>query len=759
MKRTIIIIGGGMLQLPLIRTAASMGLTSIVFDMSPDAPGMREADHRVIMSTRDIEGCVREARQLRAQRAVHGVITAGTDASRAVAAVAAALELPGIRYADAEAASNKVLMRRRLQEHGVPIPRFFSVWSLREAREAMYQLTFPLVLKPAENMGARGVVKIEAREEMQQAFRHARKYSPTGEMILEEYMPGPELSVDALAWNDRIEMTGVADRIIEREPFFVEVGHNMPSAQPSEVLAEAAAVMRAAMRALGIHTGAGKGDLKITPDGVKVGEVAARLSGGFMSSHTFPLATGIDLYRAAIRIAMGDEPGDLRPKHNRVAIERGILCEPGKLTELGGRDAMLEVPGIIDVIFSKAPGEVIPSATSNLDKVGHVIASGRDLSTAEAAVAAAMERLSLSTDPVYSVNWKDVEALARTRFGDDVCWVCKRCDGVKCASGVPGMGGIGNMETFRDNSRALDELQIVPNYLREDVSEPDLSLEIFGRRLATPIMGAPMTGAKTNMNDAIGEFDLALALLSGFRAADSLAWVGDGASPNKIETIAEALNRCEGFGVLICKPRADDSALLERFALAESLGLLAVGIDIDAVAFRTMELSGQKGRARSVADWRRLRERVRLPFIVKGVMSVSDAMAAVELGADALVVSNHGGRVLDQMPGTARVLPEIAEAVGARIQVLADGGVRNGGDALKMLALGAQGVLIGRPAAIAATGGGAVAVRYLVDRYGKELAAAMRICGASTLSALGPAFVRQVPAHGPSRESRTDPIL
>ncbi len=748
MKKTIVIIGGGILQLPLIRTARSMGLTTIVFDMAAEAPGMLAADRRVIMSTRDIEGCVREARRLRDSRAVHGVLTAGTDASRTVAAVAAALDLPGIRYADAEAASNKVLMRRRLAEHGVPIPRFHSVWSLREAREAMYELTFPLVIKPAENMGARGVVKISDRAEMQAAFRHARKHSPTGEMILEEYMAGAELSVDALAWNGHIELTGIADRIIEREPFFVEVGHNMPSALPRAILDEAAQVMRAGMHALGIHTGAGKGDLKVTADGVKVGEIAARLSGGFMSSHTFPLATGINLYEAAIRIALGEEPGDLEVRRHLVAIERGILCEPGKLTLLRGQEAMAAVPGVAAVFFTKKPGDVIPAATSNLDKVGHIIASAPTLAEAERIVSEARRFLEIRTDPVFSVDWKEVEAVARQRFGDDVCWVCKRCDGTNCASGVPGMGGVGNMETFRDNSSALAEYRIVPSYIRDDIDEPDTTLELFGRRFGTPVLGAPMTGARTNMNDAIDEFQLALDLLLGFRSADSIAFVGDGASPTKIETIAEALARLQGHGVLICKPRADTEALLYRFALAESLGLAAVGVDIDAVAFKTMELSGQKGRARSVSEWRELRDRVKLPFILKGVMSVPDALAACEMGADAIVVSNHGGRVLDQMPGTARVLAGIAEAVRGRVRVLADGGIRSGGDVLKMQALGAEAVLIGRPAAIAAVGGSHVAVSYLARQYTGELRAAMRVAGAASLGEIHAQQIERVSVSG-----------
>lgn len=473
-----------------------------------------------------------------------------------------------------------------------------------------------------------------------------------------------------------------------------------------------------------------------------------------MSSHTFPLSTGVDLYAAAIRIALGEPPGDLRPRVRRVAIERGILCEPGKLTVLEGDGEMKEVPGIAAVFFTRRPGDVIPAATSNLDKVGHIIAVGDTLADAEASVAAARRLLRINTDPVFSVDWKSVEEVARQRFGNDVCWVCKQCDGTNCASGVPGMGGVGNMETFRDNSRALAEYRIVPSFIREDVEAPDTGIEIFGHRFGTPIMGAPMTGTRTNMNDAVDEFSLALDMLNGFREADSVSFVGDGATPTKIDTIAEALARVQGHGVLICKPRADTAALAYRFSLAESLGLVAVGVDIDAVAFKTMELSGQQGRARSVSEWRELRAKVRLPFIVKGVMSVGDALAACEMGADAIVVSNHGGRVLDQMPGTARVLPQIAEAVRGRLRILADGGIRSGGDCLKMLALGAEAVLVGRPSAIAAVGGGAVAVRYLANQLTGDLARGMRVAGAGRLGALNPSYVERVPLKDPEKTAR-----
>jgi isopentenyl diphosphate isomerase/L-lactate dehydrogenase-like FMN-dependent dehydrogenase/biotin carboxylase len=753
MKRNLIIIGGGFLQIPLINTARSMGLHTIVFDMSADAPGMQRADQTVLMSTRDIDGCVREARKLRQLLPIHGVVTAGTDASRAVAAIAGALELPGIRYADAEAASNKVLMRKRLRAHGAPIPGFYSVWSLKEAREAMDELIFPLVLKPADNMGARGVIKVSHRDEIYAAFRHAKKYSPTGEMILEEYMAGPELSVDALAWNGQYRITGIADRIIAREPYFIELGHNMPSALSPAVLAEAERVMFAGMRALGIHTGAGKGDLKVTPDGVKIGEIAARLSGGFMSSHTYPLSSGVDLLRAAIQIALGDEPDGLDPRRQRVAIERGILGAAGKIVTLDGKAEMEATPGVALVHFTRKPGDVAPEITSNIDKIGHILAVGETLAEAEAAAEAALAKMQLVVDESYAVDWKRIEERARLRFTDRVCWVCKNCDGANCASGVPGMGGVGRMTTFQDNSRALAELRILPRYIRDAVS-PDITVELFGRKFETPIQFAPMTGAVTNLQGAVDEYEFARMLLSAARDAGSIAWIGDGASPGKYRVMLDALAAVDGFGIVIFKPRADSAELAARFAAAEAAGALAVGMDIDAISFRTMELQRQSTIARGVDALRALRESTRLPFILKGVMTPEDAEAAISAGVDAIVVSNHGGRVLDDMPGTARVLPAIAAQAGRRIAVLADGGIRSGQDAFKMLALGARAVLVGRPAAIAVVGGEAPAAKHLLMRYSDELRRTLGICGVAAPGDLDPSFLLRdaSPAVQPERE-------
>ncbi|MFN3603655.1 MAG: alpha-hydroxy-acid oxidizing protein [Leptonema sp. (in: bacteria)] len=744
MNKSIIIIGGGILQVPLIQTAKRMNLYTIVFDMDSNASGIEYADEFICMSTKDVEGCVREAVKLSSVRKIDGVITAGTDASKSVSAIANALGLPGIRYSSAEAATNKVLMRKILQKNNIPIPKFIAVWNLREAIEALDSIGLPAVLKPAENMGARGVIKISRREEIYFAYRHSKKYSPTGELILEEFLDGQELSIDALTWNGNYKITGIADRIIVGEPYFIEIGHNMPSRLNLDILEEASQVMINAMKAIGIDHGAGKGDLKVTSKGIYVGEIAARLSGGFMSSHTYPYSTGVDLYKRAIQIALGEEPEPFIQNYNWVVVERGIVSRPGKILSIEGVEKAKKLYGICDIIITKKIGTILNKPTSNIDKIGHIIAKGKTLEEAEAIANQAKEMIQIHIDELEGIDWKQIEENARRKFSKEVCWVCKVCDGTNCASGVPGMGGVGNQFSFIDNYKSLQEYKILPTYIHDEV-EPELSIELFGRKLNTPIMIAPMTGASTNLKNAITEEDIITHFMNAASIVNSIAWFGDGASLEKFSIILESISKYDSNFIIIFKPRENTKEILKRIELVKNLkNCIAVGMDIDAIQFKTLILKNQKGRARNIEELKEIRNSTHLPFILKGIMTIEDTEKAIAIGANAIVVSNHGGRILDSIPGTARVLPEIVKNFKNQITILADGGIRSGSDVFKMLCLGAEGVLIGRPFLISAVGGGDLAIRHLFKYYNQELYQIMKLCGIEKIKDMNPKYLFKI---------------
>lgn len=235
------------------------------------------------------------------------------------------------------------------------------------------------------------------------------------------------------------------------------------------------------------------------------------------------------------------------------------------------------------------------------------------------------------------------------------------------------------------------------------------------------------------MGGALSEREFIGAIISGSRQAGSLGFSGDGADPAMYDSGVEAIAAEGGHGIAIIKPRAQD-AVIERIRRAEAAGGRAVGVDIDGAGLVTMALKGQPVGPKSRAELKELVASTSLPFILKGIMTVDEAEAAVEAGAAAIVVSNHGGRILDHTPGAAEVLPAIVKAVGKHLTVLADGGVRNGLDALKLLALGADAVLVGRPLVVGAFGGGAEGVKLILDKMTAELKQAMTLTGCGSLA-------------------------
>jgi isopentenyl diphosphate isomerase/L-lactate dehydrogenase-like FMN-dependent dehydrogenase/biotin carboxylase len=735
----ILIIGGGVFQVPAIKTAKEMGLKVAVTDYDLEAEGMLLADYPIAVSTRNINLTVNAAKTFHRTCPLDGVLTVGTDASQTVAAVANALNLPGIPFEVAERATDKIKMRRRLREKGVAVPDFRPIWTLDDVKQAVEEMPLPLVIKPCDNMGARGVKKIQHRDDIIPAFYEAKESSISGNLIIEQYMEGPELSLDALVFNDHIEVTGIADRIIERSPYFVEVGHTIPSNLPEEQTQAAAELFKSAIRALGINIGAAKGDIKITSEGAKVVEIAARLSGGWMSAYTYPLSSGVNLYRAAIQIALGQVPDDLKPKSNLVSAERALISSPGRILSIRGVDEARKIKGVKEIILMKEAGDAVSDLTSNMGKVGYVITAAKTREDAIHINDLARQVIQIEVGQANTLSWDIIRNNARKKFYV-ACKACVVCDGAECAGKMPGIGGIGSGSSFTENLTALAKYKINLRTIH-NVKNPDLAINLFGQRLAIPVLVAPITGMETNLGGGMDEKEYAEAIIDGCLGCGTLGMVGDGSSANKYLIGLEVLKKRRGLGIPIFKPREFNMDIIKRFKAAEDAGCIAVGVDIDAASFRTMTVYGQSVGPKTIRDLQELKRNLAVPFILKGIMNVESAMAAIEAGADAIVVSNHGGRVMDHMPGSADVLPEIAAAVGGRIKVLVDGGIREGVDILKMLALGADAVMIGRPVCIAAFCSGQEGVEFYLRQKADELKKAMVLTGCATIESIDPSVI------------------
>ncbi|MFP4266506.1 MAG: alpha-hydroxy-acid oxidizing protein [Spirochaetaceae bacterium] len=324
------------------------------------------------------------------------------------------------------------------------------------------------------------------------------------------------------------------------------------------------------------------------------------------------------------------------------------------------------------------------------------------------------------------------------------CRACPRCDGRACAGEVPGMGGAGSGSTFIRNVEALSSKTLIMRTLHK-VSEPDVSSTLFGRTLDMPVLAAPVGGVEFNMTRKISEGEYLEAVARGAAAAGTLPCGGDGEVEEIFESTEALLGRDGVEGIPFIKPW-ESGRIRERIRRIEAMGVPAFGMDVDAAGLVTLSKMGHSVYPKTPEELQKIAGSTDIPFIVKGIMSADEAKEAVEAGAQGIVVSNHGGRVLDSCEATVNVLPEIVEALEAAAlkreslekgcTILVDGGIRNGTDIFKMLALGADAVLIGRPIAIAAIGGGAAAVEAEFRRLKSELVHAMVMTGTQSLRAI-----------------------
>jgi len=732
------IIGAGILQVPVIKIAREMGLLTLVTDYDKNAYGLRFADFPVIMSTRDVDGTVRVAKEFSKRRRIDGIITVGTDASLTVAAVQHALDLPGNRIDVAEATTNKIKMRTRLKYHNIPEPEFFSCWSYQDVFEASKKLGFPFVIKPADNMGARGVMRVDKPEIIRFAYERAKNSSPRGEVISEGYMDGPELSIDALIWNSDIYITGIADRIIEFPPYFVETGHIMPTNLPEERVNDAVDVFKRGIRALGINIGAAKGDIKLTNEGAKIGEIASRLSGGFMSAYTYPYSTGVNLIKAAINIALGNPPGDLNEKYHKVSVERAIIPGSGVVNAIEGIEQALSIKGVKNVFITCNIGDNIHIPTSNVEKCGNVIAVADSREEALNLANLGVKTVNIVLGNKGELNEGLIRKNAILKLGG-ICSVCRICDGIECAGQTPGIGSKSNGKGFRRNVKALKRYIIISDIL-SGIDNVNTGSGIFGIPLDIPVLPSPISNIKRNIKSIFKEEDYNRIMLKGAKKSGTIGCISQKefeADGFNIDYLINPLNDVYGHGIPFFNPYLGESTTLKNIEKSFESGAKACGLSLDLKDGPSFILINKK--------WLKdIIKKSPLPVIVKGILSKGNAADVVEAGAKGIVISNRGGRILESLPSAIDVVEEIREACENEALIIVDGGIRTGEDVFKAIALGADLTFIGRPVLIYIAGGNEEGLSFYLNRIKDELQKSMLMAGAKTISDIKYSMVRKL---------------
>mgnify|MGYP000970303142 CR=1 FL=1 len=394
----ILILGAGLMQKPAIDSAHELGCHVTVVDGNPNALCASVADVFYPVDLKNLEELEQVAGKMKTTHGLDAVFTAGTDFTASVSYLTELFNLPGHSLEAAKNANDKVRMRACFKREGVPSPEFTEVTKEKAflSLEKLLPLaSFPVVVKPCDNMGARGCRMVRSPEELEPALLDAISFSRTGRAILEEYMDGPEFSIDSLVFNGEHTITGFADRHIFYPPYFIEMGHTMPTSITEEEYTELLKTFNKGVKALGLSHGAAKADIKMTKKGAMIGEIAGRLSGGYMSGWTYPYGSGLNVTKQGILLALGENPTELIThrenticsnifdcKCNKASAERAWISIPGVAKRVHNLELLSKMPSIKNVFPRTIPGDKVNFPVNNVQKSGNVISQASTVSDA-----------------------------------------------------------------------------------------------------------------------------------------------------------------------------------------------------------------------------------------------------------------------------------------------------------------------------------------------------------------------------------------
>lgn len=327
-------------------------------------------------------------------------------------------------------------------------------------------------------------------------------------------------------------------------------------------------------------------------------------------------------------------------------------------------------------------------------------------------------------------TWEEVYANAKALCKK--CRCCPVCNGLACRGETPGPGGKGSGSAFVRNTEMLKKIFITMDTITSN-EEINTTADFFGHPVSLPVYAAPISGIKTNYGADMEDLAYTKALVSGCLKAGTLAFTGDGMHDDMFKGPMEIVKDHNGYGIPTIKPWSEEH-MKWRIDLAVEGNALAIASDIDASGLTNLRTSKIPVGFKTVEELRKLKELSRVPVILKGILSVKGAMKALEAGVDGIIVSNHGGRVLDDCLSGIEVLEDIVKAVDGRMKIFVDGGIRSGNDVFKALALGADGVLIGRPVSHAVIGGGEEGIQTYMQKIQLELKEAMAMSGCKTIA-------------------------
>ena len=368
--KKVLIIGASILQLPAILKAKELGYYVGVVDYNPNAIGIPYADEFYNVSTIDVEGVVKVAQNFNPD----GIMTLATDMPmRAVSKACEVCKLPGISFDTAIKATDKGEMIKAFETYNVEHPWYYIVSNPEEFNKVIHNIAYPCIMKPTDNAGSRGVVLCNSRDELENKYEYSRLESRGGAVIIEEYLKGPEFSIEVMVIDGEPHVLQITDKITTGAPHFVEMGHSQPTRQNVENQWKIKDLACRAVKAVGISTGPAHVEIILTKDGPRMVELGARMGGDCITTHLVPLSTGIDMVGCTIKLACGENI-DIKPKFNKGAAIRYFEAHNGTIKDIEGVDEAKKIPGVQEISIVHSIGDTIGEIGSSTDRVGFVIA-------------------------------------------------------------------------------------------------------------------------------------------------------------------------------------------------------------------------------------------------------------------------------------------------------------------------------------------------------------------------------------------------
>lgn len=390
----VIIVGAGSFQIPAIMEAKRMGLFVVALDGNNDAPGFEFADERIVVDIRNPEACLREVKELRPAAAL------GLATEVAVVTVAAIAEHYGLKGPSVEAAYNctsKLRMRQRFMENAIPSPRFHLITDEKDLNSLSQLFGYPLVIKPSDSAGSRGVSIVSSLEGLHDAFHHAAKFSVSGEILIEEFMEGVEISVEAFIQDGDVTILALSDKKRTESLYPLDTQVIFPSTKSLEVQRQARGVARAAIKACKVDNAVVHMEMIVTPNGPKMVELAARGAGFHVFSKMLAWVCDINTVKLLIDISLGNKV-ELNNIKQRGAVLSFPFSDAGTVVSVEGISDVKAIPGIHDVEVYVKEGDKVNELRSGSDRVAHIIAFGNTRAEAESIAGEAENLIKIKLD-------------------------------------------------------------------------------------------------------------------------------------------------------------------------------------------------------------------------------------------------------------------------------------------------------------------------------------------------------------------------